>query len=72
MEGILVGIDVRAELNVMALMSLEYLGVHHVPRLAVLVRHERNLVAVGFDGALYFLSGAAGLDLSVLASPYPP
>src|ERR1700686_5255524 len=41
-----------AQLHMVPLVSLQFLGVHHIPALAVLVVDERVLVTFGLDGSL--------------------
>src|SRR5260370_18235779 len=49
---VLVGVNMRADLNVVAGMRLEGIGIHDFPGLIVLIRHEHYLFAVDLHRAL--------------------
>ena len=48
MDAVLVCVDVRAQLHVMAFVPFERFGIHHVPGLLVGIVDEGDFVAVRF------------------------
>ena len=51
MDGVLVGVNVRADLNMMAFMAFKFLWIHYVPALLVGIVDEGDFVTFSFDRA---------------------
>src|SRR5205823_12734482 len=68
MDGSLVRVNVRAQLDVMAFMSLQRFGIHYIPTFLVGVADEGDLVAFSLDRAFQRLQWRFGGCFSHVAA----